>query len=218
MSCLAVRIKICGLTREQDVDTAVAAGADALGFVFYPQSPRYVTVDRAVKLCHRVPPFTSRVGLFVDAPVAQVNDILSLVPLSLLQFHGNESADYCESFGRPYIKAIRLGRPDNSADKTSLAETIMAEHRLAAGFLLDTYKKGLHGGTGKAFDWTLIPANIDKPVILAGGLALANVADAIQSVNPYAVDVSSGVEEGPGIKDSKLIRQFVQEVRSLEIK
>ncbi|MBT5923521.1 MAG: phosphoribosylanthranilate isomerase [Cellvibrionales bacterium] len=201
------RVKICGITREQDALAAAYAGADALGFVFYPPSPRAVTAERAAELCRPLPPFVERVGLFVNASAADVQAVLDIVPLTLIQFHGNESPAFCEQFATPYMKALRIGADDSGE---TLAQ--IKAHTAAQGFLLDAYEKGVPGGTGKTFDWSRIPSGIDQPVILAGGLDADNVTHAIAEVAPYAVDVSSGIEQAPGIKDVEKINRFMQAV------
>jgi phosphoribosylanthranilate isomerase len=203
------RTKICGITRVEDGLAAVSAGADAIGLVFHGPSPRNVKVEQAVAICAALPPFVTTVGLFVDAPAATVFDILQKVPLNLLQFHGDESAEYCRSFSRPYIKAIRM------ADGVDLPMAAN-EYSDARGLLLDAYHKGVAGGTGETFDWARIPANLALPVILAGGLEPGNVADAVRSVHPFAVDVSSGVEAEKGIKDAAKIIAFIRGVNSAD--
>ncbi|MFD2190376.1 phosphoribosylanthranilate isomerase [Pistricoccus aurantiacus] len=197
------RVKLCGMTREQDVDAAVEAGADALGFVLWPGSKRAVEASRLATLCARVPAFVTRVGLFVD----QEPDLIRLVSrhLDLLQFHGDESASFCASFERPYIKALRMR---DGLDLHAAADA----YSTARALLLDAYKPGVPGGTGEAFDWGRIPATLAKPVILAGGLSAINVARAIRQVRPFAVDVSGGIEKGPGIKDIDKIDDFVRQV------
>lgn len=202
------RIKICGLTREEDVDAAVAAGADAIGFVFYPPSPRYVTPQRAAELAQRLPPFVSAVGLFVNAAPADVRAILDLVPLHILQFHGDEPEVDCARYRRPYLKAARV-TPD--LDLVQYA----ACYPTASALLLDAFVEG-YGGGGKTFDWTLIPAQLPLPVVLSGGLDAANVGDAVRRVGPAAVDVSSGVEAAKGIKDAAKIAAFIAAVRAAD--
>jgi len=201
-----VRVKICGLTRAADVSAAVAAGADALGFVFAPASPRCLQVATAVNLVVQVPAFVSRVGLFLNQQGEHVRSVLKQVPLNLLQFHGDEDPGFCRQFGLPYIKAIRLDSP---------AAVAQAENRFddAAGILVDSHQPGGPGGTGQTLDWTrLKPGRL--PLILAGGLNASNVTIAIRAVRPWAVDVSSGVEVSPGIKDADAIKQFINEARS----
>lgn len=199
------RIKICGLTREQDVSAAVSAGADALGFVFYPPSPRYVDLDRAAALMAAVPPFVTIVGLFVNPRPEEVDAALARLPIQLLQFHGDEEDATCRSFGRPYLKAARMRQ---GFDLLNYAAAFPG----ASGLLLDAFVEG-YGGGGEVFDWRLIPRNLDKPLILSGGLNPANVADAVTRVRPWAVDVSSGVESAKGIKDPAKIAAFVSGVR-----
>jgi phosphoribosylanthranilate isomerase len=202
------RIKICGLTREQDVDAAVVAGADALGFVFYPPSPRYLDVDRAATLMARVPPFVTIVGLFVNARPEDVEAALARLPIQFLQFHGDEVDADCRRHGRPYLKAARM-RP--GFDLVDYAACFPG----AAGLLLDAFVEG-YGGGGEVFDWSLIPAGLGKPLILSGGLNPANVREAVTRVRPWAVDVSSGVEAAKGIKDSAKIAAFVAGVRDAD--
>lgn len=201
-----VRSKICGITRVEDALAAVAAGADAIGLVFYAKSPRAVTVEQARQIVAALPPFVTSVGLFVDIERAELQQILAAVPLDLLQFHGDESLAQCEGYSRPYIKALRVKPGDDIA-------ALMARYSSAAGILLDTYVEDVPGGTGLAFDWSLVPAQLPKPVILAGGLTPDNVAAAIARVQPYAVDVSGGVEASKGIKDANKVRAFIREVR-----
>jgi phosphoribosylanthranilate isomerase len=203
------RVKICGITREQDLEVAVDAGADALGFVFYPSSPRHVDAVRAATLAVRVPPFVTRVGLFVNAEPATVNSVLAVVPLDLLQFHGDEAPDYCGQFGRPYLKVARM-RP--GFDLLEYARNFPS----AQGLLLDAYVEA-YGGAGRTFDWSLIPRNLPLPVILSGGLTSENVADAVRGVRPWAVDVSSGVEAAKGIKDANKIAAFMAAVKNADI-
>lgn len=200
------RVKICGLTRPEDVDAAVMAGADAVGLVLYPASPRAVSVDQAARLCARLPPFVAAVGLFVDATEPQIRAVLDRVPLDLLQFHGEEPPGLCAGFGRRWIKAIRM-RP--GLDLAAQART----YRGAAGLLLDAFDPVLAGGTGQTFDWGRVPVGLDMPIVLAGGLRPDNVAEAIRRVQPFAVDVSGGVESAKGIKDAAKISAFMQGVR-----
>lgn len=202
------RIKICGITRADDLAAAVGAGADAVGFVFYPPSPRCLTPERAAGLARRVPPFVARVGLFVNAEAAAVREILTAVPLDVLQFHGEEEAAYCAQFGRPYLKAARV-RP--GLDLLEFARAFPT----AQGLLLDAWVEA-YGGVGQSFDWSLIPANLPLPVILSGGLHAGNVGEAINEVHPWAVDVSSGVEAAKGIKDADKIAAFVAAVRTAD--
>lgn len=205
---MRTRVKICGLTREQDVQAAVTAGADALGLVFYESSPRHVNMATATQLAKRVPAFVTVVALFVNADKAFVEEVIDRVGVDLLQFHGEESAAYCEQFQRPYIKALRV------AADTDIVALASAYHS-ARGILLDSYKKGIPGGTGEVFNWELIPKKLPLPVILAGGLNPTNVAAAINKVQPYAVDVSGGVEQAKGIKDKDKIHAFMKEVQGV---
>lgn len=202
------RVKICGITRPEDAAHAAKLGVDAIGLVFYEPSPRYVTHTTARTIAESLPPFVSSVGLFVDAPVEEVFETLKVVRLNLLQFHGDEQPDYCEQFGVPYIKALRMREDVNV---TAFAQ----QHPNAAGILLDTYQAGVAGGTGQTFDWNMIPDDVPLPVILAGGLDANNVAQAICSVHPYAVDVSGGVEEHKGVKDQEKMSEFLKEVKRI---
>ena len=199
---MAVRVKICGITRLQDLRTACEAGADALGFVFYEKSPRFVSIEAAAELVDALPPFVQSVGLFVDADPAFVESVLRGVPLDLLQFHGDEAPADCARYGRPWIKAVRVNR------NTDLLKCA-ADFNAARGLLLDAWVPGVQGGTGERFDWDLIPPQLSGPVILSGGLTPGNVAEAIGRVHPWAVDVSSGVEISKGIKDAHKIAQFI---------
>lgn len=205
---MKTRIKICGLTREADVDAAVAAGADAIGFVFYPPSPRYVTPERAAELACRVPPFVDVVGLFVNASAEEIGATCASVPLNLLQFHGDETPAFCRSFARPWLRAARV-RP--GLDLVEFARS----YSDARGLLLDAFVEG-YGGGGHVFDWTLIPPGLPGHLVLSGGLHADNVGDAIRRVRPVAVDVSSGVEAGKGIKDHDKIAAFVAAVRAAD--
>jgi len=200
------RIKICGITRQEDLRAAVACGADAIGLVFYPSSPRYVDPAQAAELARLVPPFITIVGLFVNADPVAIRKTLAAVPIHLLQFHGDEDEAFCRQFDRPYIKAARV-RP--GMDLVQYADRFPS----AQAILLDAFVDG-YGGGGKAFDWQLIPPALGKPLILSGGLDAGNVADAIARTRPLAVDVSSGVEAAKGIKDAEEIRAFVAAVRA----
>lgn len=202
------RVKICGLTRPEDVRAAVEAGADAVGLVFYPPSPRNVSFELAAELAALIPPYVTTVGLFVNAEEAHVRAALAAVPIQLLQFHGDETEADCARYGRPWVKAARV-RPG-----VDLVE-FSACHRSASGLLLDAFVEG-YGGGGKVFDWSLIPERLDRPVILSGGLDPDNVGEAIRRVRPWAVDVSSGVESGKGIKSAALIAAFVAGVRNAD--
>ncbi|HYN54507.1 MAG TPA: phosphoribosylanthranilate isomerase [Methylotenera sp.] len=204
---MRVRVKICGITRLEDALTAVEQGADAIGLVFYGPSPRNVTINQAREIAAQIPAFVSVVGLFVNAEVNFINEVISQVKIDLLQFHGDETPEECAQFNLPFIKAIRVKADTNLVQ---YAEDFSA----AKGLLLDTYTEGVAGGTGHVFDWNLIPKQLAKPVILAGGLNEGNVARAIAQVKPYAVDVSGGVEVSKGIKDAAKITAFMQQVYS----
>ncbi|MHB0974837.1 MAG: phosphoribosylanthranilate isomerase [Thiobacillus sp.] len=199
---MAVRVKICGITRLQDLHAACEAGADALGFVFYESSPRHVSVETAAALMRALPPFVQSVGLFVNAGPAFIERVLRAAPLDLLQFHGDESPADCVRYGRPFIKAVRVNRD------TDLLKCA-ADFDAARGLLLDAFVPGVPGGTGERFDWGLIPSDFPGPIILSGGLTPDNVAEAVQRVRPWAVDVSSGVEASKGIKDAQKIARFI---------
>ncbi len=200
-----VRTKICGITRIEDGLNAANAGADAIGLVFWKPSSRYVEPEQACRIVEQLPPFVTTVGLFVDATAEEIEQILQQVPLDILQFHGKESPETCAGFGKPWMKAIRV-KPET--DLHAEAE----RYNTASALLLDAYQPGLPGGTGATFDWELIPADLAKPVVLAGGLNPSNVAAAIQQVKPWAVDVSGGVEQSKGVKDAVKITAFVNEV------
>ncbi|HBX55202.1 phosphoribosylanthranilate isomerase [Pseudomonas sp. UBA2684] len=202
-----VRSKICGITRIEDALVAADAGADAIGLVFYGKSPRAVSLQQAQAIIAALPPFVTTVGLFVDASSSELSAILDAVPLDLLQFHGDETPDDCERFQRPYIKALRVQPGVDLAAQIAL-------YSAAAGVLLDTFVAGVPGGTGEAFDWSLVPRGLNMPIILAGGLTPDNVRCAIEQVQPYAVDVSGGVEASKGIKDAEKIRAFTRAVRA----
>lgn len=206
---MRTRIKICGITRIEDAMAAAEAGADAIGFVFEPKSPRHVHPDQALKIARALPPFITVVGLFVNAAPDTVETVLSHVPIDLIQFHGDEKPEQCRRYHRSYIKAIHM-KPD--VDLPAMARL----YHDAAGLLLDTYRADMAGGSGQAFDWGQIPATLSKPVILAGGLTPENVAEAVRAVRPFAVDVSSGVEQTRGIKDANKISAFIQAVRNNE--
>jgi phosphoribosylanthranilate isomerase len=204
------RIKICGITRVADALAVAAGGADALGLVFYAQSPRHVTLPQAREVARVLPPFVTTVGLFVNPAESEVHEVLRQVPLDVLQFHGEEGPEFCAQFGRPYLKAIRV-RPG-----VNLVECA-ARYAGAQGLLLDAYVEGTHGGTGALFDWGLIPRDLPLPVILSGGLDAGNVAAAVRRVRPYAVDVSSGVEASKGIKDAAKVAAFIKEVKNVDL-
>ena len=203
------RIKICGITRLEDGLIAAAAGADALGFVFYPPSPRYVGVEQAAEIIVSLPPFVTSTALFVDQSADEVTRIIGLTGVDLLQFHGDESPEFCTSFGPPWIKALRM--------KPGLDLVYEIErYRSARGILLDAYRPGIPGGTGEAFDWEQIPAALASQIILAGGLTVENVGRAVQQVRPWAVDVSGGVEAAKGIKDPERVRGFIAAVKAAD--
>lgn len=202
------RIKICGLTREADVDAAVEAGADAVGFVFYPDSPRAVVPARAAELARRLPPFVTPVGLFVNARADEIAAVAGAIPTLLLQFHGDESPAACRAAARPFLRAARMAPGFDLLD-------FAARFHDAHALLLDAFVEG-YGGGGKVFDWSVIPANVPRPVVLSGGLHAGNVIEGILRVRPWAVDVSSGVEAAKGIKDAALIRRFCEAVREAD--
>lgn len=206
------RVKICGITRIEDMHAAVAAGADAIGLVFYAASPRAVTIEQAALIVAATPALVTTVGLFVDATTTEVEQVLRRVPLDMLQFHGDESEASCRQFGRPYMKAIRL------RDETDLQRAAQ-QYASARALLVDTYVKGVPGGTGQVFDWQRLPKHLSKPLVLAGGLTPDNVSAAIIQAAPWAVDVSGGVEavdeQGkalPGIKSAAAISAFMRGV------
>ena len=205
---MKTRIKICGITRTEDALAAASAGADAIGLVFYSRSPRAVSIAQAKAICTELPPFITVVGLFVDAEQGEVDEILRSVPLDVLQFHGNEAPKQCEMFDRPYIKAIRMTHEVDVPDA-------VRRYSSAQGLLVDTFHPNEAGGTGETFDWARVPAGLEMPIILAGGLAPTNVAEAIKQLHPYAVDVSSGVEQRKGVKDAKKIHDFVIAVNTI---
>jgi phosphoribosylanthranilate isomerase len=203
------RVKICGITRPEDALHAALEGVDAIGLVFYEKSPRCVTPARANEICKILPAFVTSVALFKDADADSVHQVVEQTRIDLLQFHGDESAEYCRQFGRPYIKALGMGE-DGQPDIARRAEAYFE----ARGLLLDSHAPGQDGGTGKSFDWGTIPQDLPLPLILAGGLDFSNVVDAIETVRPYAVDVSSGVESEKGIKDAKKVTAFMKAVRA----
>jgi phosphoribosylanthranilate isomerase len=210
---LRTRVKICGITRTQDARAAAQAGADAIGLVFYPPSPRYLSGERAVEIRDALPPFVQTVALFVNADAAQVAQVIGRVRPAMLQFHGEETPEFCAQFGMPYVKACRV--------KSGVTSGIDALEYLrpfsrAAAWLFDSYVPE-YGGVGEAFDWSLLPAARERPVILSGGLSRENVAEAIRRVRPWGVDVSSGVESAKGIKDAAKIAAFMAEVRNADV-
>jgi len=206
---MRTRIKICGITSVDDGLAAANAGADAIGLVFYPKSPRFVEPERAAAIARAMPPFVTVVGLFVNAEAATVREILSAVPLHLLQFHGDEDAAYCRQFDRPYLKAARMGP---GFDLVQYA----ASFGSAQALLLDAFVDG-YGGGGKTFDWSMIPPGLPRPIVLSGGLDPDNVAEAVRRVRPPAVDVSSGVEAAKGVKDHAKIAAFIAGVRNADV-
>ncbi len=199
---MKTRVKICGITRTEDGVAAARLGAHAIGLVFYAGSPRAVTVQRAREIIAALPPFVTPVGLFVNADAQTVRETLSAVPLGLLQFHGDETPQFCSAFGLPYLRAVRV-RPG-----TDLLQYVR-DFRAASALLLDAYVDGVRGGSGTVFDWSLIPGDLPLPVVLSGGLTAENVTEAVQRVRPWAVDVSSGVESAKGIKDARKIEAFM---------
>jgi phosphoribosylanthranilate isomerase len=204
-----MRIKFCGITRSEDAQCAVVLGVDALGFVFTRRSKRFIEPAAAATIVRPLPPFVSRVALFMDDDPAWISQVISIVRPDVLQFHGEEPASLCESFGRPYLKAVAMA---SVADVGSYA----AGFERASGFLLDAHAAGQQGGSGECFDWSRMP-QLEKPLILAGGLDATNVGEAIQMTRPYAVDVSSGIEIAPGIKDPRRMQEFVAAVRATTI-
>ncbi len=205
---MRTRVKICGITRCEDAQLVVDAGVDALGLVFYEKSPRFVSVEFAEEISQIIPAFVSRVALFKDAEQQMIESVLEQVEIDLIQFHGSETADYCEQFNRPYIKA--LGMKGTEHDVSFLLANA-EKYQSAKALLLDGHAPGEAGGTGESFDWASIAA-VDKPIVLAGGLTPDNVKQAIDLVHPFAVDVSSGVESSPGIKDKDKVAAFMQQV------
>ncbi len=200
------RVKICGITHPDDMRGVIAAGADAIGLVFHDPSPRCVSIEQARQLARLAGPFVTVVGLFVDAPVVFLQQVLAQVPLQLLQFHGAEPRSYCEQFNRPYIKALRM-KPELDV------AAAVAEFDSSAGILLDAYRPGTAGGTGETFDWRRVPWQAPCPIVLAGGLNPENVKRAIAATRPYGVDVSSGVESAPGRKDLHRVAQFIDHAK-----
>lgn len=209
------RIKLCGLTSVEDAQSAVTAGADAIGLVFYPPSPRYVSPAQAARLIASLPPFVTAVGLFVNATTEEVVDVVRQAPVSLLQFHGDETLEQCcqiaHAVNRPFLRAVRVTPDLTSADLLKCHNDFRAASDLFAGLLLDAVVEG-YGGGGKVFDWSIVSAELGPKVVLSGGLNPKNVGDAVGQVQPYAVDVSSGIEHLKGIKDATLMREFVDAV------
>lgn len=203
---MRTRVKICGITSVEDAFVAVSHGADALGFVFWPSSGRYLSPAAAGAIIRRLPPMVTTLAVVVDPGADEIDSIVSQSGVDLVQFHGQEPAQFCERCSRPYVKGIRV---KSDGDVLEVGDA----HPRARAFLLDTYKKGLPGGTGESFDWDLIPPDFGRPVILAGGLNAGNVGRAIAAAQPFAVDVSGGVERAPGVKDPAKIKQFLREVK-----
>ena len=203
-----IRIKICGVTRLEDAYAAVKFGADALGFIFFPGSPRYIKFTDAREIVSSIPPFIAKIGLFVNPLKDTVEDCIKNVGIDTLQFHGDESSDFCSIFGLPWIKTI-------SVDKDTDIKKEIVQYKNATAYLFDTKKSDSFGGTGEVFDWNLIPKNLAKPLILAGGLWIENVEDALKIPELYAVDVCSGVEEEKGKKSNMLMRNFIEKVRRI---
>lgn len=202
------RIKFCGMTRVEDAQAAAALGVDAIGLVFTPRSRRRVDIARAQAICAALPPFVTTVALFMDDAPEWVNEVIAAVQPDLLQFHGNESAGFCNTFGRPYLKAIAMGEGASALERLSA-------YPAARGLLLDGHGLGEVGGSGRAFDWSLMPVDPGVPLVLAGGLNPGNVGRAIEVARPWAVDVASGIESAPGIKDAGAMRAFVDAVRAV---
>jgi len=203
------RVKICGITRPEDAVSAARLGVDAIGLVFYAKSPRYVNVAQARAICDVLPGFVTPVALFLNADESLVKKVVSEVGIDLLQFHGTETASYCESFAKPYVKALGV------SGETNLV-ALMNSYTSARSVLLDSHVHGAAGGTGETFDWLSIPEQLRQKIILAGGLKPDNVAQAIQQVRPYAVDLSSGVELAPGVKDINLMTRLMQEIKRVD--
>ena len=207
---MRTRIKICGITRLEDAKASVHAGCDALGFVFYKESPRYIALDAFKVIVKELPPFVTKTGLFVNADPAEIEEAIQSGLVNVLQFHGDETPDFCRQFNFPYIKAVAVS---SSVDLIQYAK----DFHDAEALLLDAYHEHLKGGTGQTFDWNLIPQSLSKPIVLAGGLTVDNVKEAIKKVKPYAVDVSGGVEESKGIKNSLKIQAFIKETQDAAV-
>jgi phosphoribosylanthranilate isomerase len=207
---LRTRVKICGITSPHDALAAARLGADAIGLVFFPPSPRSVEIAQARAIADSVPPFVARVALFVNPDARTVRATLAGCRIDVLQFHGDEDPAFCEQFGVPYLKAVRVRKGLNLLE-------CLSPYRAAAGWLLDAYRPEYYGGTGETFDWGVVPAELSRPLVLSGGLTAANVADAVRRVRPWAVDVSSGVETSKGIKDAEKIAAFIQGVRNADL-
>lgn len=207
---MATLVKICGITRLEDALAATRAGAHAIGLVFYSESPRHVTPAKAGEIIRAIPPFVTTVGLFVNADAAEVRSVLAQAPVELLQFHGEETPEFCRQLGRPFVKAVRMGP---GVDLLQYAR----DYRDAKALLLDAFVEGLQGGSGVVFDWNLIPHRLALPLILSGGLTAENVTEAVRRVRPLAVDVSGGVESAKGIKDASKIAAFMKGVRDADV-
>ena len=216
---MTTRIKICGLTRREDVVDALASGAHALGFVFYPASPRHVNAATARELMRLMPPFVTSVGLFVNAGVDEVREVLSLAPVSLLQFHGDETPEQCHAIAdavqRPFIRAMRVKSSKNGLDLIQYEDSFRNASNWFSSLLLDSYVAGFGGG-GKVFDWSIIPKELAPRVVLSGGLTVHNVSGAVDLVRPCAVDISSGVEQAKGIKDREKMHAFITSVQQAD--
>ena len=208
MHSMRCRVKVCGITAVADALMVSAASVDAVGLVFYPKSKRNLSIAQAADICRALPPFVTTVGLFLDADADFVREVLAAVPLDVLQFHGSETPDYCRQFPRPYLKAVGMKGLAESGGFAAYAE----RYPDAQGFLVDSHAPGAAGGTGETFDWTQVPQDYPKPIILAGGLTPENVAEAIRTSRVYAVDVSSGVEATPGVKDVVKVAAFMRNV------
>jgi phosphoribosylanthranilate isomerase len=208
-AAVRTRVKICGITRPADARAAAQAGADAIGFVFYPPSPRFLSVERAVEIRDALPPFVQTVALFVNADAAQISQVLGRVKPAMLQFHGEETPQFCAQFGVPYVKAARVRQGLDLIEYLRPFES-------AAAWLLDSFVEA-YGGVGERFDWSLVPGNLERPLILSGGLERDNVAEAVRKIRPWGVDVSSGVESAKGIKDPAKIAAFISEVRNADV-
>ncbi len=206
---MRTRVKICGITRVADAIAAAESGADAIGFVFYPPSPRFVSIEQAIELRNVLPPFVQTVALFVNPERKLVDDVLIQVRPSMLQFHGEEAPEFCAGFAVPWLKACRV------REGVDLLEYFRS-YTGASGWLADAYVEG-YGGAGQSFDWSLVPPERDRPLVLSGGLGVDNVREAIRRVRPWAVDVSSGVESAKGIKDAAKIAAFIQEVKNADV-
>jgi phosphoribosylanthranilate isomerase len=209
---MRTRVKICGITRYEDALDAARAGADAVGLVFYEKSPRFVSKQLASEISYQLPAFVSRVALFKDADKPAVQSVLDLVDIDIIQFHGSEAVDFCEQFDKPYIKALGMKGAEHDVDYLISSTD---KYQSAKALLLDGHAPGDAGGTGDSFEWSAITsamASIDKPIILAGGLTAGNVKQAIETIHPFAVDVSSGVESSPGIKDREKVTEFLRQV------